>query len=187
VKPLLSGEHFSVDSTRIQAWASIESFRRKDGQDEPPSAGRNGERDLHEEKRSNETHASTTDPGARLYKKGQGKEAKLSFIGHLLMENKNGLIIDARPTRAASNAEPEAALAMLDDLPGGRVTVVSRLEHRCADHAPSRLPDQPDHPKADRGSQRLDQRGRRHGSRGTAIGPEHVTRGRIVKRRPGGG
>jgi len=124
VKGLLSSEHFSVDGTQIQAWASIKSFRRKDGQDEPPSAGRNSERDFHKDKRSNETHASTTDPDARLYKKARGKEAKLSFIGHLLMENRNGLIVDARLTPATGTAEPAAALAMLGDLPGGhRVTV----------------------------------------------------------------
>ena len=124
VKPLLSTEHFSVDGTLIQAWASIKSFRRKDGQDEPPSAGRNGERDFHRQKPANETHASTTDPEARLYKKGKGKEAKLSYIGHLLMENRNGLIVDARLTQATGTAEPEAALAMLGDRPGrGRITV----------------------------------------------------------------
>jgi transposase len=124
VKGLLSSEHFSVDGTQIQAWASIKSFRRKDGKDEPPSVGRNGERDFHKEKRSNKTHASATDPDARLYKKGKGKEAKLSFIGHLLMENRNGLIIDARLTHATGTAEPEAALAMLGEVPyGGRVTV----------------------------------------------------------------
>jgi len=124
VKGLQSSEHFSVDGTQIQAWASIKSFRRKDGQDEPPWAGRNGERDFHKDKRSNETHASTTDPDARLYKKARGKEAKLSFIGHLLMENRNGLIVDTRLTPATGTAEPEAALAMLGDLAGGhRVTV----------------------------------------------------------------
>jgi transposase len=124
VKRLLSSEHFSVDGTQIQAWASIKSFRRKDGQDEPASPGRNGERDFHKDKRSNETHASTTDPDARLYKKGRGKEAKLSFIGHLLMENRNGLIVDTRLTPATGTAEPAAALAMLGDLPGAhRVTV----------------------------------------------------------------
>jgi transposase len=85
VKDLLSAEHFSVDGTQIQAWASMKSFRRKDGEDQPPSAGRNGERDFHKEKPANETHASTTDPDARFYKKGRGKEAKLSYIGHLLM------------------------------------------------------------------------------------------------------
>jgi transposase len=124
VRDLLSAEHFSVDGTQIQAWASIKSFRRKDGDDQPPSSGRNGERDFHKEKRSNETHASTTDPDARLYKKGPGKEAKLSYIGHLVMENKNGLVVDACLTRATGKAEPEAALAMLAERPGrGRVTV----------------------------------------------------------------
>jgi transposase len=118
VTALLSAEHFSVDGTLIQAWASIKSFRRKDGNDEPPSAGRNGERNFHNEKRTNETHASTTDPDARLYRKSRGQEAKLCFIGHLLMENRNGLIVDARLTHATGTAEPEAALAMLGDVPG---------------------------------------------------------------------
>jgi transposase len=105
VKVLLSAEHFSVDGTLIQAWASMKSFRRKDGQDEPPSPGRNGERKFHGEKRSNETHASNTDPDARLYRKSQGQEAKLCFIGHLLMENRNGLIVDTRLTQANGTAE----------------------------------------------------------------------------------
>jgi transposase len=124
VKALMSAEHFSVDGTQIQAWASMKSFRRKDGDDQPASAGRNGERDFHKEKRTNETHASTTDPDARLYRKGRGKEAKLSYIGHLVMENRNGLVVDACLTRATGTAEPETALAMLADLHGeGRVTV----------------------------------------------------------------
>ena len=100
VKTLLSDEHFSVDGTLIQAWASMKSFRRKDGKDEPPAPGRNGERNFHREKRSNQTHASTTDPDARLTKKSKGQEAKLAFIGHLLMENRNGLVVDARLTHA---------------------------------------------------------------------------------------
>lgn len=124
VKALLSAEHFSVDGTLIQAWASIRSFRRKDGQDEPPTLGRNGTRDFHGVTWSNETHASTTDPEARLYRKGQGKEARLCFMGHLMMENRNGLIVDARLTQATGTAEPETALAMIDDVPGGnRITV----------------------------------------------------------------
>jgi transposase len=124
VRGLLSSEHFSVDGTLIQAWASMKSFRRKDGEDQPPSGGRNGARDFHKEKPANETHASTTDPDARLYKKGRGKEAKLSFIGHLLMENRSGLIVDACLTKATGTAEPEAALAMLGDLPDGRRVTV---------------------------------------------------------------
>jgi len=124
VKGLLSDEHFSVDGTLIKAWASMKSFRRKDGQDEPPAPGRNGERNFKGEKRSNETHASTTDPDARLAKKSGGSEAKLGFTGHLLMENRNGLIVDARLTHATGTAEPEAALEMLGELPGaGKKTV----------------------------------------------------------------
>jgi len=124
VKGLLSDEHFSVDGTLIKAWASMKSFRRKDGQDEPPAPGRNGERNFKGEKRSNETHASTTDPDARLAKKSGGSEAKLGFTGHLLMENRNGLIVDARLTHATGTAEPEAALDMLGELPGaGKKTV----------------------------------------------------------------
>src|ERR687884_1401246 len=87
VKRLLSSEHFSVDGTLIEAWASIKSFRPKDGGDGPPAPGRNGERDFRGERRSNETHASATDPDARLHRRGPGKEAKLCFMGHALMEN----------------------------------------------------------------------------------------------------
>ena len=86
VERLLSQEHFSVDGTLIQAWASMKSFRRKDGTDEPPGPGRNSERNFHKDKRSNQTHASTTDPDARLAKKAAGQEAKLAYTGHLLME-----------------------------------------------------------------------------------------------------
>ena len=118
VKALLSDEHFSVDGTLIQAWASMKSFRRKNGHDEPPAPGRNGERNFRKETRSNETHASTTDPDARLARKSNGQEAKLAFTGHLLMENRNGLVVDARLTHATGTAEPEAALAMLEARPG---------------------------------------------------------------------
>ena len=84
VRALLSDEHFSVDGTQVQAWASMKSFVAKDGSGDPPSPGRNGERDFHGEKRSNDTHASTTEPEAKLYKKGKGKEAKLSYIGNVM-------------------------------------------------------------------------------------------------------
>ena len=94
VEALLSDEHFSVDGTLIQAWASMKTFRPKDGSGEPPAPGRNGERDFNGEQRANDTHASTTDPDARLFRKGKGKEAKLCFMGHLLMENRHGLIVD---------------------------------------------------------------------------------------------
>lgn len=131
VKSLLSDEHFSVDGTLIQAWASMKSFRRKDGGDEPPAtsrpaSGRNGERNFRGEKRSNETHASTTDPDARRARKLHGQEAELGFTGHLLMENRNGLVVDARLTHATGTAEPEAALEMLGDLPGaGKKTIAA--------------------------------------------------------------
>ncbi|TXN07679.1 IS5 family transposase [Methylobacterium sp. WL103] len=117
VKRLLSSDHFSVDGTMIEAWASTKSFRPKDGSGEPPGPGRNGERDFRREKRSNETHASTTDPDARLYRKADGQESRLCYLGHALMENRNGLVVDAALTHATGTAEREAALAMLDRLP----------------------------------------------------------------------
>ena len=121
VKTLLSDDHFSVDGTLIEAFASMKSFRRKDGKDEPPGPGRNGERSFHKEKRSNETHASTSDPEARLYRKGDGQGAKLCFMGHTLMENRSGLIVAAELTLASGTAEREAALGMIDRRrPGSR-------------------------------------------------------------------
>ena len=116
VKKLLSTDHFSVDGTLIEAWASMKSFKPKSGSDEPPlgGGGRNEEADFHGEKRSNETHASTTDPDARLYRKGKGKEAKLSFMGHGLMENRHGLLVDACLTLADGHAERVAALHMIE-------------------------------------------------------------------------
>jgi transposase len=114
VKGLLSNEHFSVDGTLLEAWASPKSFRPKDGSGEPPGPGRNGERNFRREKRKNDTHASTTDPDARLYKKGPGKEARLVFMGHALMENRNGLIVDAVTTRASGHAERLAAITLIE-------------------------------------------------------------------------
>jgi transposase len=117
VRKLLSSEHFSVDGTLIEAWASMKSFVPKDG-GKPPSnkgGGRNTERDFHGEKRSNDTHSSTTDPDARLLRKGAGKEAKLCHMGHLMMENRNGLIVDARLTEANGTAERTTALDMIAD------------------------------------------------------------------------
>src|SRR5215212_4901074 len=116
VKRLLSSEHFSVDGTLLEAWASMKSFRPKRGSDadDPPlGGGRNGEVDFRGEKRSNDTHQSTTDPDARLYRKGPRMEAKLCFIGHGLMENRSGLIVDARLTRVSGHAERLAALDMI--------------------------------------------------------------------------
>ena len=109
VKPFLSDEHFSVDGTLVEAWASLKSFRAKDGSDEPPAPGRNGERQFHGEKRKNDTHASTTDPDAKLYRKSNNAAAKLSYIGHALAENRHGLIVQADATKATGRAEREAA------------------------------------------------------------------------------
>ncbi len=114
VRALLSTEHFSVDGTLLEAWASTKSFRPKDGSGPPPDAGRNGEQSFRGQKRSNETHASTTDPDARLHRKGPGKEAKLCFMGHALMENRNGLIVGAVATRASGHAERLAALHLVE-------------------------------------------------------------------------
>lgn len=119
VKRLLSNEHFSVDGTLIDAWASMKSFRpkqdqSKDDDDREAGGGRNDPADFRGEKRSNETHASTTDPDAMLYRKGPGMEARLCFIGHGLMENRSGLIVDARLTRVSGHAERLAALEMIE-------------------------------------------------------------------------
>jgi transposase len=165
VAPLLSDEHFSVDGTLIQAWASMKSFQPKTmasdaepfaggdagpdqdggglaseqaaggGEDpsqngpapatEPQAGGRNAEVDFHGQKRSNETHASRTDPEARLYRKGPGREARLCFMGHALMENRNGLVVDTCLTQANGHAERQAALALIEpraDRPG-RITL----------------------------------------------------------------
>jgi transposase len=120
---LLSDEHFTVDGTLIEAWASLKSFRPKDAPP-PEDGGRNPEADFHGEKRLNRTHASTTDPEARLFKKGKGKEAKLCFMGHVLMENRHGLVVSPRLTAATGTAEREAAEDMVGAIPGRhRITV----------------------------------------------------------------
>jgi transposase len=113
VRGLLSDEHFSVDGTQIVAWASMKSFQPTDGSGTPPSPGRNGERDFHDEKRSNETHASTTDPEAKLYRKGKGKEAKLSYIGNAMAENRHGLVVETELGAASGTIEREAATTMI--------------------------------------------------------------------------
>jgi len=114
VKRLLSQDHFSVDGTLIQAWASMRSFKPKDDTppDTPelPSGGRNDEIDFHGQRLSNDTHRSTTDPEARLYRKRRGREVKLSFMAHAPMENRNGLIVDGSMTEASGQAERTAAL-----------------------------------------------------------------------------
>jgi transposase len=115
---LMSAEHFTVDGTLIDAWASLKSFKRKDAnpKDEPPPDDPgNPTVNFHGEKRSNETHASTSDPEAKLARKGRGKEAKLSYSAHALMENRNGLLVDFRVAEANGRAEREVAVAMLDE------------------------------------------------------------------------
>ncbi len=114
---LISTEHFTVDGTLIEAWASLKSFRPRDeapGDRPPPDDPGNPTVNFRGELRTNQTHASTTDPEARLMRKGAGKEAKLVFAGHALTENRHGLVVDVRVTEATGTAEPEAALAMVD-------------------------------------------------------------------------
>src|SRR5467141_1526810 len=123
---LLSDEHFTVDGTLIEAWAGHKSFKRKDnpGQHTPPDDPGNPSVDFHGERRSNVTHQSTTDPEARLARKGAGKEAKLSYAGHVLMENRNGIAVNGQVTQADGRAEPQAAIAMVEEIPGQqRVTL----------------------------------------------------------------
>jgi transposase len=133
---LLSEEHFTVDGTLIEAWASHKSFKPK--LQGPPIEGcvkvKNPNTDFRNDKRSNETHASTTDPDARLYKKSAGSAAKLGYLGHVLMENRNGLVVDSRLTFATGKAEREAALEMLRELSGqSRVTVGADKGYDTAD------------------------------------------------------
>jgi transposase len=123
-KNLTSDEHFTVDGTLIEAWASLKSFQRKDQKNKPPGDPGNPTVNFHGEKRSNATHASTTDPDALLARKGSGKEAKLSYNGNLLTENRNGFIITTEVFPATGTAERHAAMLLLEQIPGGhRVTV----------------------------------------------------------------
>ena len=122
---LLSDEHFTVDGTLLEAWASHKSFKPKDARQPPPDDPKNPSIDFHGQTRRNDTHQSTTDPDARLYKKGGGHEAKLAYLGHLLTENRHGLIVDTAVTAASGTAERDAAIVMLGELPltRRRVTV----------------------------------------------------------------
>jgi transposase len=134
---LLSDEHFTVDGTLIEAWAGMKSFRPKDGSGAGPSDSDPGNPtvNFHGEKRSNVTHESTTDPQALLARKGDGKEAKLSYAGHVLMDNRNGLIVNTRLTQATGTCEREASLEMVDDIPGeGRVTLGGDKNYDTKDH-----------------------------------------------------
>jgi transposase len=119
-RKLLSEDHFTVDGTLLEAWASLKSFSPKDGNDGPDAEEKNPSIDFHGQKRTNDTHQSTTDPEALLAKKGHGKEAKLCFTGHVLMENRNGMVVDVTFTQATGTAEREAALDMLEGVPGSR-------------------------------------------------------------------
>ena len=110
---LLSEEHFTVDGTLLEAWASLKSFRPRDEQDQPPGGGRNPERDFRGQPRKNDTHVSTTDAEARLYTKSNGQTAKLCFIAHGLMENRSGLLLDLLLSQATGTAEREGAITML--------------------------------------------------------------------------
>jgi transposase len=124
VKRLLSSDHFSVDGTLLEAWASMKSFRPKDGGPDDGSggeggSGRNAERDFRGERRSNATHASTTDPEARLYRKGDGQPSVLCYMGHVLMENRHGLAVGGLVSQATGTAERESALALVERRRGG--------------------------------------------------------------------
>jgi transposase len=118
---LISDDHFTVDGTLLQAWASLKSVKpRDDDQPPPPTGGRNADVDFHGQRRTNETHHSTTDSEARIARKGRGQEARLCFGGHILMENRNGLVLDVLVTQASGTAERDAALVMLDRRRGPR-------------------------------------------------------------------
>jgi transposase len=124
-KGLTSDEHFTVDGTLLEAWAGAKSFQRKDGKNpSPPDDPGNPSVNFHGEKRSNQTHASKTDPEAQLARKGEGKEAKLSYSGNLLVENRNGLIVNAMVWEANGTAERDTALVMLEQIPGNRRVTV---------------------------------------------------------------
>ena len=122
---LLSDDHFTVDGTLLEAWASQKSFRPRDEEPPPPSGG-NPTVNFHGQRRTNATHQSTTDPDARLFKKAQGREAKLGYLGHVLMEHRSGLIVQTHVTPADGYGERDAALVMVEHLPGRhRVTVAA--------------------------------------------------------------
>jgi transposase len=120
---LLSAEHFTVDGTLLEAWASQKSFRPKDAPSGPPDDPSNPTVNFRGQRRSNATHASTTDPDAKLYRKGGGRAATLGYLGHVVMENRSGLLVQTCVTPADGHAERTAALAMLAQLPGGRLTL----------------------------------------------------------------
>ena len=140
---LLSDEHFTVDGTLLEAWASLKSFQRKDGKTSVPRDDPgNAPVDFHGQKRSNETHESKTDPDAKLARKGKGKEAKLSYNGNLLVENRNGLIVNTEVFEANGTAERDAALVMLEQIRGTKqVTVGGDKAYDTADGHAARGPE----------------------------------------------
>jgi transposase len=134
-KNLISDEHFTVDGTLLEAWASMKSFKAKDNSDDSGNGqGRNPSVDFRDQKRTNDSHQSTTDADARLYRKAEGQQAKLCYMGHALMENRNGLVVDTRVTITSGTAEREAALEMIEEVPGShRITVGADKGYDTAD------------------------------------------------------
>jgi transposase len=130
---LLSDEHFTVDGTLLEAWASHKSFRRKDGPGGPPDDPGNPTVNFRGERRRNATHGSTTDPDAKLYRKGAGRAATLGYLGHVVMENRSGLLVKTCVTPADGHGERLAALTMLDRMPGGRLTLGADRGYDTAD------------------------------------------------------
>jgi transposase len=130
-RDLLSDEHFTVDGTLIEAWAGQKSFKRKEAEppSQPPDDPGNPGIDFRGERRTNATHASTTDPEARLYKKATGQEAKLAYMGHIFMENRHGMVVDTRLTQATGTAEREAAIAMAEAIPGPQRATLGADKH----------------------------------------------------------
>lgn len=130
-KHLISDEHFTVDGTLVEAWASLKSFQQKKGNDDRKDDGDPGNPsvDFHGEKRRNETHQSKTDPESKLYRKSKGQAAKLSYMGHILMENRNGLAVEADATIAGYYAEHESAIEMIDSLKTKRKKTLGADKH----------------------------------------------------------
>ena len=165
---LVSDEHFTVDGTLLEAWASQKSFRRRNAPPDTPDDPGNPTVNFRGEARKNDTHQSTTDRDARLFKKTTGSEAKLAYLGHLLMENRHGLIVDALVTPATGTAERDAALTMLADLPvGRRITVAGDKNFDTRDFVRSSremgvTPHVAQYPDTDRRSSAIDGRTTRH-------------------------
>jgi transposase len=165
---LLSDDHFTVDGTLLEAWASQKSFRRRDTPPDRPDDPGNPTVNFRGDERKNATHQSTTDPDARLYKKSTGSEAKLCYLGHLLTENRHGLIVDALVTAATGMAERDAALTMLGHLPDtGRITVGGDKNYDTRDFIRSTrdlrvTPHVAQYPETDRRGSAIDARTTRH-------------------------